>query len=633
MLRGLLVIMAILSFGGAGSFASAQAVQQSGVVTAFHGASWRGNGSVQDAGTPQQPYANALGLFGGSACPFGVSSQTGAGLSLTPSALFTICQSATTTTFNVAGVNGQATPTVNFNIGGVTYPFPGSGNGNVVGPVPSVNGGAACFNGTNGALLANCTTSVLAYGALCNGSTDDSAAINSAAAAASTSGGTVKIPANCAYNANLNFPNNVTVEGVGNGVNSLVGLSNALTINVNGNFVTLRNLSIQCATAFNANTTTPCIEQKGNQFLVDNVELTWPGTVGIQIDNTVLTTIRDSYIYFPAATNGACIKIVAPGGNDQIILNTYCEGTQLSQPRTCLDIQATGGVYMWRFSCLFGGIGKIYDPQAGQSVMWVWDFGGTYDTGTSSGIVYQPAGSGASIRGIYEIETWTSSMSGHGLVFVAPSGGATADDIHVINHRAYGNGLEGALVGDGYTNVYFQGGSFCGNSALSSGTYNAISFGNDTNLSIKDVRAGPCAGLSNTQGYGVVGTSTSANGLDIEGNNLRGNVTGAATLTVPTLGTGGNWIIQNNLGIDDLGAVTVASATTITAPLNPTFVVSGSTTVVTINGLWQGRKFTMLPTTGTPMFNTGGNIASACTATGGVAISGVAVSTGVYLHC
>lgn len=136
--------------------ANAQAVKQSGAVVPFHDASWYSNGVIGDGGTPQSPFHNALGLFGGANCPLGVSSQTEPGASTSQYGLLTICQTKTATTFTVAGVNGLATPSVFFNIGGVSYPFPGTGGGGVVGPVSSVSGNFACWNGTTGSTLSDC---------------------------------------------------------------------------------------------------------------------------------------------------------------------------------------------------------------------------------------------------------------------------------------------------------------------------------------------------------------------------------------------------------------------------------------------------------------------------------------------
>lgn len=101
------------------------AVQQNGPITPFRSAAWYANGSIGDGGAPTSARTGALGIFNGSQCPFGVSSQPGAGAITTPYALFTLCQTLSTTTFSFQGKNGAGPPNVLFDIGGTIYPFPG----------------------------------------------------------------------------------------------------------------------------------------------------------------------------------------------------------------------------------------------------------------------------------------------------------------------------------------------------------------------------------------------------------------------------------------------------------------------------------------------------------------------------
>lgn len=119
-------LLALLLFCSPLSALGQGTIQQSGPVTPFHMPAWFTNGYLMDGGSPQTPYISAMGLFGGASCPLGVSSQTGPGLSTSPYALFTVCQTPTTTTINLAGVNGQPAPALFFNIGGTSFPFPGS---------------------------------------------------------------------------------------------------------------------------------------------------------------------------------------------------------------------------------------------------------------------------------------------------------------------------------------------------------------------------------------------------------------------------------------------------------------------------------------------------------------------------
>lgn len=153
-MRGFLAGLAVALL--AGCAAAQGTIQQSGPVTPFHAPTWLQNGVQADGGTPAVPAIDALGIFGGASCPLGVSSQTGAGNSKTPHSLFTLCQTDGATTFTFAGVNGEPTPDVFFNIGGTSYPFPGPGNGDVLGPLTSTAGNQTCFNASNGTIIIDC---------------------------------------------------------------------------------------------------------------------------------------------------------------------------------------------------------------------------------------------------------------------------------------------------------------------------------------------------------------------------------------------------------------------------------------------------------------------------------------------
>ena len=77
--------------------------------------------------------------------------------------------------------------------------------------------------------------------------------------------------------------------------------------------------------------------------------------------------------------------------------------------------------------------------------------------------------------------------------------------------------------------------------------------------------------------------------------------------------------IANNIGVDDITGTTIASSTTITAPVNPIFSISGTAVITTMNGGWTGRQMTINPA-GAFSFGTGGNIANGLMATAGVPI-------------
>lgn len=134
-----------------------QYFQMSGNQTPGHLPSIVTNNVGQDAGTPLNPYANALGFYNGGNCPLGISSNPYPGI---PAAgaqygILTFCITNTAATIAVTPYGGLSAIPFYININGTSYPFPGSGSGDVVGPSSSTSGDAVIFNGTTGKLIAD----------------------------------------------------------------------------------------------------------------------------------------------------------------------------------------------------------------------------------------------------------------------------------------------------------------------------------------------------------------------------------------------------------------------------------------------------------------------------------------------
>jgi hypothetical protein len=158
MLRAFLILAALCIAGPA--FAQGT-VQQSGAIVPFDTVVWQGNGVVQDGGNPAAPAVGQLGVYSGIACPLAVDSLTSPGPTTSPYGQFSICQTTTTTTVQVQGVNGNANPSLVFSVpGGMTLPDvtnlaitpPNNGQGIVItqtgsGAGPSTIDGQIAFNG------------------------------------------------------------------------------------------------------------------------------------------------------------------------------------------------------------------------------------------------------------------------------------------------------------------------------------------------------------------------------------------------------------------------------------------------------------------------------------------------------
>ena len=68
-------------------------------------------------------------------------------------------------------------------------------------------------------------------------------------------------------------------------------------------------------------------------------------------------------------------------------------------------------------------------------------------------------------------------------------------------------------------------------------------------------------------------------------------------------------VCTDNEGVDDVIGGPIASATSIAAPANPIFKVTGTTTITTITGGWTGRRIRLLKEdSGSLTVGGGGNI-------------------------
>ena len=140
--------------------------------------------------------------------------------------------------------------------------------------------------------------------------------------------------------------------------------------------------------------------------------------------------------------------------------------------------------------------------------------------------------------------------------------------------------------------------------AISAGEPDTLLISGNT---ITDTQATP------TQTYGISINSLSLASwavnpyhLSITSNDLNGN--GTAPILDATAST--TKVIANNDGVDNV-IPSVASATTLAFPFNPTISLTGTTTVTGISGpAWTGRQVTMLPT-GIVAFTATNNIANA----------------------
>lgn len=124
-------------------------VRQSGNVTPRHVPAWTTNGVVQDGGSALNGFLSEVGITRNGGCALGINSGPTNG----PYTQFCFGVTSGQGYFNLQSFGGAPAATLGLTINGVSYPFPGPGNGDVLGPPSSIDGDAAVFNGTGGTLL------------------------------------------------------------------------------------------------------------------------------------------------------------------------------------------------------------------------------------------------------------------------------------------------------------------------------------------------------------------------------------------------------------------------------------------------------------------------------------------------
>lgn len=379
------------------------------------------------------------------------------------------------------------------------------------------------------------------YGAVGNGSTDDTAAIQSAINAAATNGGPVFIPRGVfVITGPLTVSDGVTLRGISK-YNTVLSTSSA-TANMltMGNATGLENIKL---TASVTRTAGIFVDVRGNGVFIDNCQITeyWVGiSVGVfstslpvmtRISNNLMSTtvtvatgaaiqllnFANTIIHantitgptLPGTQPGAGIRI---SNGDTVVISD----TNVTQHGRALHVNTPTGQHCFALSvvnCLFDSAGTLI---SGGTVSCV-DFNGVgnaYDTKFANcWFGLSAAQSGVSLSGAVDGITFT------GCEFVK-------------------NGSSGLVIGaTTVKNVVVTGGFSTGNVQ-----YGIFVAAGATAFTITGHRAGDISGRG-PNGFGVVVSAGASDGYSMVGNNLRGNTT--ANLT--DSGTGVNKVVASNL--------------------------------------------------------------------------------------
>lgn len=374
--------------------------------------------------------------------------------------------------------------------------------------------------------------SVKDFGAVGDGVTDDTAAIQAAITAAGVSGGNVVLsPGTYKISATLNLgAQNVSVQGNGRKVTKILQSTASLkTFNVTASYITLSSFSIEYAS-------------QGTS-----------GGSAITISGAFYSTIDDLYVY--KADIG--VEYVS-GANSNQLTRVVCEDCT----RAGINIDSSANVMASTFQilnsnttlCSLGCI-RINGPSEGNNFMNGHTYQGAYSmtTGAASfsmgarpsynkfhGVYLDASANGALIDKTVEldfIDCWFSSRPGNG-AFVNQ-----VDGVRFTGGGAINCDQRGVLVEAAAKRVVFKNFMARSNSVAAANIYDGIVFApNTTDFVVQGCTFTNLTVTFGTQRYGVIVNTGTSDRYVIADNLVSGNGTGG----VFDGGSGANKRVANN---------------------------------------------------------------------------------------
>lgn len=373
--------------------------------------------------------------------------------------------------------------------------------------------------------------SVKDYGAMGDGQTDDTAAINRAYAAMALFGGALYFPAGTYLVTNLT-PWTTSIKVYGDGwqntfIRTTVGTGDVATISKGG--ITVMDLQFGATVARTAGAYLN-ITNLASSILVRDVFMTGH-FIGIDCAATIVR-IRDCQLRSPTPATGIGIRFTGAGA-DLVCRGVVMDAAAGSQGAYGILVNGCQDLKIEGCSIIHQGTDLGLIAATGFVVSSVWGLNTFFDTAVN-GLIVAPTGTGAVVR-CHFTQCWFSSHTGYGSRISA--GGTTiVDTIEFTACQWYLNTNDGILVDAGPLNVRINGG-VSGNN----GGAGAKFLGTD--FSVKGARFGNVGALAGNGTYGVDVAAVGCEHFDVSGNDLRGNT----TAPYRNLSTGVDWTLGQNL--------------------------------------------------------------------------------------
>lgn len=389
--------------------------------------------------------------------------------------------------------------------------------------------------------------SVKAHGAVGDGSTDDTAAIQAALNAVPSSGGTVLLPAGT-YKVSSTLTidkDNTVLTGVG--ASSVIQVPNtALGIDVivvgNGATTraqcTIRDLRIT-ATAQKTGGVgvhlTKCFKIWLQNLLVEKQYRS------LQFSNTTEVWLRNSDIR-DTKEHGLLLSNDLMSGFDWYITDCVFDNPDVTNTGSGIhwdggETLVVSGLDLLRFN-----VGLYVNPTNGRESRFGFMSNMIMDTSLDNNVRISNSGSGSTV-GLTFTNCWSGTAVNYGVLIDKPGSGSV-QGVRWIGGKVFHNGLAGFRLAGGQ-DVHISDCDIIANSQTSSGSRHGVEVaGGVSEFSVKGCRIGGGYGQGNTQGYAIHLDSGASDHYIILGNDCHGNNN---TPKINDNGTGVNKIVANNL--------------------------------------------------------------------------------------
>jgi hypothetical protein len=371
---------------------------------------------------------------------------------------------------------------------------------------------------------------VKTYGALGDGSTDDTAAI-AAAIAAAADGNTVYFPAGI-YKVSSAISIADPVVLTGDFHNSIIKTTSATAdiFTVNSNCVRINSLSFDSSVVRTINCNYIHIAGTVQVFITECEFLNWSGAIK---SSGTSVTISGCQFYNGIASIGVGIQI--DNGFDVSIKDMIMSNP--AQVFAGIYITQTGDVSIDDCQIILGGQGLYLNPGAGQVITSVWANNCFFDT-CSRGLFATALAAGSSIVRCLFDQCWFASASSSGVHLGTGGVGAISGMDFNGCQFVYNTGNGITLNDSGVAEVHIRGCDIAGNGGSGVGVA-----ANVNKFSVTNSRVGDSHGFVGNA-YGVFIAAGTTENCVITNNQLTGNT----TASLVDDGTGINRVIHSNTG-------------------------------------------------------------------------------------